>query len=439
MSGEPSRTIIELHFNRPMKGEFLLRKPNRLLIFTAIALSLALMFSACSNSSQPSATPSADVPDRTTDSQTAGASGDTADAPAEDAGEGEPADPFGKYDPAIALSTVRFVDNGIKFAEGESLDNNIWTPILQDDLGITVNNLWAVDVSQYEQKLNVSLASGDLPDFMSVNRAVMQRLLDADLVEDLTDAFERYASPYTKATMMKDGGAAMKSATVQGRLMAIPQTQANQGVASASMIWVRTDWLAKLQLPEPQTMDDVIRTAIAFAKDDPDGNGAADTVGLGINGDLFVNFGALNGFFNGYRAYPGIWVKDASGKLVYGSVQPEMKTALEQLAQLYQNGVIDREFSVKPQAKLAEDSTANRLGLAYGYVANATGFLKDVRNNVADADWKALPIVSADDSPAIPQVNPSATEYFVVKKGTAHPEAVIKLLNVFFNMNSECG
>ncbi|BBH24548.1 hypothetical protein Back11_58930 [Paenibacillus baekrokdamisoli] len=399
-------------------------KTKRSSMIVASVVSSILLISACSTKEAEPKT-----------SATAVATGDSKEAEpkvsaaTEDSKEG---DPFGKYSPAIELSTIRSIDASYKFAEGESLDKNIWTPIMENDLGIKVKNLWVVDSAQFQQKLNVTLASGELPDFMAVDRTVMQRLIDSDLVEDISAAYDKYASEFTKEAMLKDGGAAMKSVTYNGKLMAIPQTLPNNGVASASMVWIRTDWMQKLKLAEPKTMDDVYAIATAFAKNDPDGNGKADTIGLGINKDLIqVVPSSLTGFFNAYHAYPTFWVKDASGKLVFGSVQPEMKPALEKLQRLYKDGIIDKEFAVKPWNKVMEDAAAGRLGLAFGNVGDATGFYKDNRKNDPKADWRAFPIVSADSEPALPQVADAATSFFVVKKGIKNPEAVVKLLNLY--------
>lgn len=398
---------------------------------TSVVLLIMLVTTACSSQTvEPS-----NSTEQTKPAESA-KSGEQAKPESEKAQAGgtEAADPFGKYEQPVEVTTVRAVDATFKFAEGESLDKNIWTPIFENELGIKVKNLWVVDRSQYRAKLNIAIASGDLPDVMEVDKTELERMLDADMAEDLTDVYEKYASPFAKDTMTKDGGAALQSATVGGRLMAIPITQSNGGVSASDMIWVRTDWLEKLNLPEPKTMDDVLQIAEAFAKQDPDGNGKPDTVGLGINKELYKKFGSLNGFFNSYHAYPNIWVEDESGKLAYGSIQPEMKTALQKLQDLYKDGALDRELAVKTFKNIGEDALAGRLGLAFGGVAAATGDIKEMRKNDPDAQWKAFPIVSIDAEPALPTAGEPAEAYYVVRKGYEHPEAVFKLLNIYLKL-----
>lgn len=343
-----------------------------------------------------------------------------------------PDGPLGKYNPPIEVTTVRGdINQGFKYKNGDTIDSNIWTRIFEEQYGIKVKNNWTVDESQYRQKLNVSIASGDIPDFLMVNKEEMMRLNDAGQLEDLTTILEKYGSPYLKEMLQQDNGVALKAATVEGKLVGIPRMQVNGGISTGEMLWVRTDWLKKLNLPEPKTIDDVLRIATAFAKEDPDQNGKDDTRGLGVNNALFQMHGTLKGFFNGYKAYPDIWIKDSSGKLVFGSIQPEMKSALEQLNKLYADGVIDQEFAVKPWDKLAEEIAAGKLGLAYGTVSDGGHIHSKNIDNEPNATWKPYPIVSVDGSPAVPQLQDTATNFYVVKKGTKHPEAMVQIANIY--------
>ncbi len=395
-------------------------KKTGILVLVFIMMAV-LMLSACSNSNNESATEKIEQEEE----QVSETNNNKDEKPA------APADPLGKYEPAIEVTTVRFVNQGFKYDAGKSIDDNIWTDIFKDQYGINVKNLWVVDESQYRQKLNISIASGEIPDFMVVNKEEMLRMYESDQLEDLSTQLEEYGSDYLKDMLDQDKGAALRTATFNGKLVGIPQMQVNGGVSTGEMIYLRYDWLQKLNLPEPKTIDDVIKIATAFAKEDPDNNGKNDTVGLGVNKDLFQAHGTLKGFFNGFQAYPDMWMKDSSGKLVYGSIQPEMKAALEKLSQLYADGVIDREFTVKPWNKLAEEIAANKLGLAYGSVSDGGHIQKANKDNNPEAEWKIYPIVSLDGSKTQPQLADTANNFYVVKKGAKHPEAMIKLANIY--------
>ncbi|MFC3800661.1 extracellular solute-binding protein [Cohnella sp. GCM10012308] len=389
----------------------------------------ALLASACGNNdNNGNASPSASATSSGSASATSSAATTTSAAPS---ASDEGGDAFAKYDPPIEVTTVRSTDATIKFADGDSLDSNIWTQLFEQGYGIKVKNNWVVDATQYHQKLNVTIASGDLPDFVEVNREELKRLVDADMLEDLTDVYNKYASERLKDMLSQDGGVGIKAATFGGKQYAIPRTFANGGSSTAEMIYVRTDWLKNLNLPEPKTMDDLIKTAKAFATQDPDKNGKQDTFGLGVDNDFFnYGQGSLRGFMNGFHAYPDIWVKDASGNLAFGSTQPQIKTALAALQDLYKSGAIDKEFGVKPSSKIAEEIGAGKIGLAYGFVADV--YIHNVSHtNDPKAQWKVLPIVSSDDEKAVPQLFDTANSFYVVKKGAKNPEVAVKLANIY--------
>ncbi|MFS0726764.1 extracellular solute-binding protein [Paenibacillus sp. 1P07SE] len=382
---------------------------------TALLLSTVLVLGACSTGNNDNGS-------------NTGTNGQPADPPA---ANHAPAEPLGKYDPPIEVSTVRFVNQAFKYDPGKSIDDNIWTDIFRDEYGIEVKNMWVVDESQYRQKLNISIASGDIPDFMVVNKEEMLRMYESDQLEDLSGLLEDYGSDYLKELLDQDQGAALSTATFDGQLVGIPQMMVNGGVSTGEMIYLRYDWLQKLNLPEPKTIEDVVRIATAFAKEDPDGNGKHDTTGLGLNNELFQGHGTVKGFFNGFNAYPNMWLEGEGGQLVYGSIQPEVKEALAQLREMYADGVIDQEFTVKPWNKLAEEIAADRLGIAYGTVSDGGHIHKASKENNPDAVWRIYPIVGANGHEVQPQLGDTANNFYVVKKGAKHPEAMIKLANIY--------
>ncbi|BBI32882.1 extracellular solute-binding protein [Cohnella abietis] len=337
-------------------------------------------------------------------------------------------DPMGKIDPPIEVTAVRMLDSTTKFAEGESIDKNDWNQLYLDEFGIKLKYLWVADPSQYNQKFNVTMASGKLPDIMPVDATQFNQLVEADELADLTEALEKYGTPITKELLHKDGGVGLNSATFGGKLLGIP---VNPGaVDNAPLLWIRTDWLKKLNLPEPKTMEDVFKIAEAFATQDPDGNNKKDTTGLGIDKLLYDGVFGLAGFFNGYHAYPRIWIENESGEYVYGSVQPEMKDALAKLQKMYKDGWIDREFGVKDIEKLIQMGNSGKLGMFYGVMYSNTYFAEGKKLDT-EMDWVPFKLPSINDKQAKPQLVFPVGKYYAAKKGMKHPEALIKMLNAF--------
>ncbi|QTH41814.1 extracellular solute-binding protein [Cohnella sp. LGH] len=357
----------------------------------------------------------------------------TPSATTTDSGEASPAgdaDPFGKIDPPVTMTSVLATAGWATFPDGETWDNdNRWTKLYRETLGVNLKWNWMVDSTQYDNKMNVTIASGDIPDLMLVSKKQLNQLVEADMVEDLTDVFDRYAMPYLKEQVAEALAPAQKMATYDGRLMAIPQYGGDPR-DSLLTLYVRSDWLQKLNLPEPKTIDELVQVADAFVKQDPDGNGKPDTLGLGIL-SATMGGGSMGGFLNGFHAYPDIWIEDGSGRLAYGSIAPQMKDALAKLQQMYKDGLIDREFGTKDYNRLKEDVVSGKLGIFYGTISESALIAADLIKNDPNASWIALPLPSIDGTPAKPSVGVSVGGFHVVKKGFSNPEAAVKMMNLF--------
>lgn len=349
-------------------------------------------------------------------------------------------DPFGKYDPIITVTSVKGLSDIVQKAVAKQADviqNNIWSVGYEKDLGIKVDYQWTTNgnwtTPQYEQKLNVAISANDLPDIIPSNQRQLKLLVDSGVAADMTQAFKDYASPFTKEMMQADNNTALSQATFDGKLMALPQVVGN--LDNASMVWIRADWLKNLNLQAPKTMADLLKISVAFTKNDPDKNSKNDTYGLALEKGLFGQYATLDGFMEGYHAYANNnngWIKDASEKLVYGGIQPEVKTALSQLAAMYKDGQIDKEFAVKDGTKVAETIVSGKVGIVFGQHWLPFYPLQDCKNKDPKSDWKAYPIVSIDDKPAKPMVNGSAALFFVINKNMKNPEAAVKLYNYFY-------
>jgi len=351
--------------------------------------------------------------------QGTGTTAPTASAPA----TGGTGNTNGKFDPPVTVTTVRAVDAASMLYDDETMDKNAIYDAYEKDFGIKIKNNWVVDSKEYNNKLKVSIASNDLPDFFKITREDLPQLIESDMVMDLTDVYEKYASEKTKKLLTADSGKQMKSATFDGKLMAIPRT--NSPFNSSQFVWLRKDWLKEMNLPEPKTMQDLLTISQAFATRDSGGKGKV--FGLGLDKD---SIGYPSGFLNGYHAYPQQWMKDSSGKLVYGSIQPEMKTALKQLQDLYKAGQIDPEAAVNDNSKVVELIANNRLGMLFNQFWYSAAMQEAVvKDGKVTQEWGVYTIPSVDNEPAMTQVSAGVSEYYVLNKNAKNPEAVFKLLN----------
>jgi len=330
-----------------------------------------------------------------------------------------------RYDPPIEMSSVITVDATVKFLGENDIHNNVWTRAYEQLLGIQVSYDWVVDVSMYDQKLGLSVNSGDIPDMFRVTPSQLLLYQEAGLLANLTAVYEAEASAITRDVLTQDP-VALKAATIDGKLWGIPLTDAS--VANASVLWIRQDWMDELGIAAPTSMDDVLEISRRFTEEDPDGDGVDDTIGLCASKSLYGAIANVQGFFNGYHAYPGIWF-ERDGQVVYGSVQPEMRTALLALQEMYASGQLDPEFGVKDVNAINETIAQGKCGMEFGVWWNPYHPLNLSQQNDPTAFWSAFAIPSVDSTPAKSQYTTAIGSFLVIRNGYEHPEALIRMVN----------
>jgi putative aldouronate transport system substrate-binding protein len=343
-------------------------------------------------------------------------------------------DPFGGYDPVIALSTVRTMDSTIRFDQSDpdkrSFDENRWNKIFLETLGIKLSHKWIASDSNAElTRWNTSIASNDIPDFARVNDQVYKLLVDSDLAADMETTLKNYGSNrFLNMLSQVD----YNHMSPHGTLLGFPGAQ--KGYNGTSVLWIRQDWLDRVRLPVPETLDDVIKTARAFKAAKLGGD---ETIGLLFSNNLSGganNFragdGKWDGFFNAYNAYLNIWL-EKDGGLVYSGIQPEIKTALLALRVLYQDGTINKDFAVTNDNIAREYVSSGKTGIFYSTAWNGTQSLQVLHNNEPGAVIINIlpPPAKRGEAILIQTNNPKPTRIFV-SNTCEYPEAVVKMANL---------
>lgn len=334
------------------------------------------------------------------------------------------ADKMKKYEPEITLTFAKgeVVTN---YPAGQDAQNNAMYQMWEDIMGIRVENSILSASSAMTEKFQLAIASDEIPDFAIVDATTLASLIKNDMVTDMTDIYDQWATDNLKQVAGQQNNALFAPTISEGRYMAIPV--ANTVGDSYPILWIRSDWLDKLGLPYPETMEDVFETAEKFTTMDPDGNGKQDTYGLYLDKDL----NGLDAIMAAYEVYSKdeYWVKQEDGTYIAGCTDPDAKVPLEHLAHLYEIGAIDHEFAVKEAAKEEELIASGQIGIYIGYFYNPLGVMKDSVVNVG-ADWAAVAMPAAEGySEYKPGVNLNVYGYIYAKKGIEHPEAIVVMLN----------
>ncbi|QHW35091.1 extracellular solute-binding protein [Paenibacillus rhizovicinus] len=240
---------------------------------------------------------------------------------------------------------------------------------LEEDLTKTIGRsvdiqpVFLPDWSELNTKINLLMSAKDTrPNILwTGDTKEYTKWVKAGIVQDLTPSLQKYGKEildyYTKDTMFYHWDKSGKIFRVPGD---VPE-------ASFMTTIVRKDWLDKLGLKEPKTLDEYVAMLRAFTNDDPDGNGKKDTYGL--SGDNYYR--SLAPFFYAYGIDVENFIKQDDGSIQFGALMPQVKNVLELLQTLYKEGVIDPRMSTAANSddqKVNEIYSTGKVGSFYRFV-----------------------------------------------------------------------
>ena len=338
--------------------------------------------------------------------------------------------PLSKYPETVTVHLGGALNPNAKMPDGMSYDDNSYTRFLKDDLNIEVVYDWVTSSSDYDEKMNLCIGSGTIPELMNVNATQYRALLKYDMIQPLDQYFDDYASDILKR-FVESGGEELKKyiSNDKGEMMAIPAP--SMMVGEMNEMWIRQDWLDNLGLEAPRTWDEMAAVAEAFVTQDPDGNGEDDTIGiLGPDNSNHINdigdnqFG-LDPLFCSFQSYPQYWLQDEDGTVKYGSIQPETRVALEKIQKLYTDKLIDPEMLVRSNCQ--EAVLSGKVGIFFG--PWWSGYTVSDATLAGEADWRAYFTPLSEDGNYYTHMPDPTSKYVVVSKSCKNPEAAIKIIN----------
>ncbi|MDL2233649.1 extracellular solute-binding protein [Ruminococcaceae bacterium OttesenSCG-928-L11] len=216
----------------------------------------------------------------------------------------------------------------------------------------------AIGGTEYYDKINVLAASNSLPDAMNVNMVTLTSFADQGLIIPLEDKLDQL--PAVKDLMRPSE---LEAVTYKDHLYAFPVGYLEGSINGPNTdgLIIRQDWLDKVGMEVPGTIDEMYAVMKAFKEQDPDGNGQNDTYGyLGTKTTLFQDI------FGAYGIQPSFWMETPDG-LRLGSTLPATKDALQVLQTWYAEGLIDPDIFTTDKALKDQNFANSKGGIYEGY------------------------------------------------------------------------
>ncbi|MHA6482536.1 extracellular solute-binding protein [Paenibacillus sp. strain BS8-2] len=275
----------------------------------------------------------------------------------------------------------------------------------------------------YMEQLRLNFASGDIPDVHMVWGIENSDIVTNGLAIDLKPYIDEFG-PNLKKHISQS---AWDAVTLDGKILAIPQMA--QGNAPAErVIYVRKDWMDKLNLQAPTTSDEFLDMLRAFRDNDPNGNGKKDEIPFSSR----EKFEWADNVFGMYGV--NLDANILSGdQIMPGFVHPNMKNALGVLRTMYAEKLIDTELLTNTRTiwdqKIKSDLVGSWNHVVFGvwdpWQKELTNLLPEKQPNVV-----AIPTPRGIgyEGP-LGRVEKSVLKTFVVHKDAKDPAAIVRFFD----------
>lgn len=335
-------------------------------------------------------------------------------------------------DPPVAISANRAVGVPFRILNNYTSENNPFTRMIKELMGIEWKVKWEAVGEEGQTKFQLALASGDLPDvFDWAGPRELAQLLEADLLEDITDVWEATASPQLRAALDANPFA-WDYVRHNGRIYGVPVIE--NAAQNDMVMWIRQDWLDQVGMSVPTTVEEFEAVAQAFVDAKL---GGPDTVGVAASAYLntwinsldpiIAGFGALNSPHEG--SVTAVWRQDANGDLAFDSLRPEVKDALAVLRRWYESGILGQDFFTLDPAQAVETVIGNKAGISFSPSWFDRWGVSGSMGNDPAAQWIVADIPAGPAGKHKTWSNPFREASYAFRKGFPYVAEVIKYWN----------
>ncbi len=262
--------------------------------------------------------------------------------------------------------------------------------------GVKIN--WIVaPQNQSKEQFNLMIASGDLPDIIEgywrfyLPGGERQAYEDGIIIK-LNDYLEDSAPNLQKILKSDDEVRKLLSAD-KGEIFYFPYLTLDDAVRVFYGPIIREDWLDKLGLDIPTTIEEWDTALHKMKSGDPNGNGEADEIPLifSTRSEPLHEIRRSHAFIGAYGITRKFYLDGDTVK--YGEIQPEYKQFLELFNGWYEDGLIDPDFATMNTSTMDAKIAGNKAGAFIGWISDLMKFT-DLMADTPGVKFSATPYPS---------------------------------------------
>lgn len=273
----------------------------------------------------------------------------------------------------------------------------------------------------HHERLNLLIASGDIPDLFSTHPAadglggsIYRNLSSNDQLVNIRDAVSRNIGRWPNIHARTEFPSVHAFETATGELNAIPVKNDiwNHGFV------IRGDWLEKLGMEVPQTVDELRDVLRAFVASDPDGTG---NFGMTTVNSWWLQH-LVTGFTGAFEYH------DTGDKFIHTIYQPEWIEGIRYVNSWFDEGLIDPEIFVhQPYRDELGKFTSGKAGVLLGH-SSWVYLEKEMRELFPDVKLTALPPDLRGRNSVARYSGPPWYEAVSIYRHTPDPDRVLDIM-----------
>jgi len=299
--------------------------------------------------------------------------------------------------------------------------NNKWADIFKEEFPALDITWMFCSEAEYTERKNLLMGSGDFPDVLRAQQEEIGRWAEQGLIHDLHDFHDRlYPNVYNFLTPDE-----IRTTTYNGRIYAIKGIL--NGNSNPGFSFIRLDWLERLGMSMPTTIDELYDVMYAFTYGDPTGTGATTYAISGSTQGL--SFDHLHVLWHSFGIVPGFW-KNVNGTIIPDIIRPEAKEAIAFMRRCWEDGLIDKDTLVNQgQGEVEAKGTQGLIGMT---TMASWGMAVRAYPNMLEGDPNAkvtecLPM-AYNGKIEVP-LNRNGGHNYVVTVACDYPELIVQFFN----------
>ncbi|MGI2292718.1 extracellular solute-binding protein [Paenibacillus sp. GXUN7292] len=309
------------------------------------------------------------------------------------------------------------------YADVPNMNDEYWSHF-QKKNAVELDIEW-IPSGDYDTKFDLVLSSGNIPEVIVANnitRPTLQNAVKQGAFWDLTpflDDFKQY--PNLKNNSFE---AVWDYVKTDNKVFGIPRNRPQIDIG----IKMRKDWLDKLNLQVPTTLEEYRTVLKTIVEGDPDGNNRNDTIGLIGHGTMSSFFSDSDGSF--LAAFGGLDpIYDDRGGIINKFLTPNYTDLIRYFRQLYEDGILAQDFSVVKQTQAEEIFTTGRAASYGRNVWRDFTFEQSIQKVQPEAEVISLPPMKGPGGSSVQLSVPFSGAFYISKK--VSEEKVKQILQFF--------